>query len=1153
MPLRISTLGPFTIQRDDEEIPASVWGNRQTRTILKVLLTRRGHVVSTEQLTDILWPDDDSDAALNRLHVRVSQLRRALDSKTPFPYILTHKGGYSFSLDADCWIDAVEFEARAQWGRHCQENDNLAEAITAYETACTLYRGDFLEEDLYEDWAFVERERLRERFLTTLTELAECYARQGRYRHAIARCRQVLTADCYREAVYVRLMLYHYYAGEQAQALQAYERCRQLLADELGVEPLPDTITLAERIRDGTLWAAECAPHYPPPAYEGRLFEVPYSLGRAPFVGREREYAWLVEKWRDPKTKVILIEGEAGIGKSRLADEFMGYAATEGSTVLHSRMASSGGESPYALLITTLRPLLESRRGENIPPATLAALIPLFPMIRKWYPDLPTLPKLSARREHDRLFEAITALVQAHTPARTHTSAGSLLCVDDAHRAGAATLDLLTHLASDLTIVLVLRSEETPPDHPLRAMLQPLRQQGRAATLILKRLQPTAVQELIHQLAHSDLPTLTEQVITQTDGNPLFVVALLQHLFEEGALFVDTEGHWTASADIPLSLPTTVRETIEARLRRLGRDQRRIFDLAAVIGGEFDFALLQCASEEQEEQLLDTLDVLLEAGLLIEPRAVGRGELALSHSCYAEVAYDTLPQPRRRQLHRRIAKALLGLYRDDPTRNAELAYHHYSGGQSAAAIQFAIRAGEHALHLYVGQQAANHFADAFQWTKEADATLDPEQLAALHVNWATALRRSGQYDDALSHYSIALPYTQGELKQEAIYQICALGAMRGGSLAEFNRLAPTLEQELAGSGDTWALALLRCTQGFLAAFQGKSTRARACTAEGWRIGRRLVARGEEIPALRLARAYFGLARCHEWWADWQRAIRYADKAMALYTIHNDLNGITASHTTLGGAYYGLGEWGQALSHIEQCHSLAADAGDSRAQGEALFQSGLIHLEQGDWTKTEMFARQILVIAEPIGDILRQIFGYFLLARLAIHRGTPQDAIPTLKAIGQLARAADAMTILAQAQPFLAEAHLLAGDVETALTMAREGSNLARQCGLKRERGQAKRILGEALAQSGRPSGAECNFLEALAQAERIGCRYDLAKAQHSLGKLYLEQEAFAKATAHLNAATSIFENLGAKQDAIAPRQLLSTVARSTRSGQPSNE
>jgi DNA-binding SARP family transcriptional activator len=109
MSLRISALGPFKIQRDEEEIPASAWGSQQTRTILKVLLTRRGHVVSADQLVDILWPHDDPDAAHNRLHVRVSQLRRTLDPENPSAYILTHRGGYSFNLETDCWIDAVEF------------------------------------------------------------------------------------------------------------------------------------------------------------------------------------------------------------------------------------------------------------------------------------------------------------------------------------------------------------------------------------------------------------------------------------------------------------------------------------------------------------------------------------------------------------------------------------------------------------------------------------------------------------------------------------------------------------------------------------------------------------------------------------------------------------------------------------------------------------------------------------------------------------------------------------------------------------------------------------------------------------------------------------------------------------------------------------
>jgi LuxR family maltose regulon positive regulatory protein len=323
----IRLLGAFEVSRDGQPLTAGDWRNQQTRTILKLLLTRQGRVVPADQLLELLWPEADPDTARRSLHVRISQLRRALDPDNPDAYILTVEGGYVFNPGADCRIDAIEFEARAQWGRRCQESGNLAEAITAYETARSLYRGDLLEEDLYEDWAFAERERLRECFLTLLIEVAECYARQGHYRRAITRCREVLATDPCRESVYVHLMLYHYYAGEQDLALRVYERCCQVLSDELGVEPLPQTTALYEQIVRRQVAPVDGAVRYPEPAYEGRLFEAPYSLGRTPFVGREREYAWLVERLREATVnggRVAVVAGEAGLGKTRLAEQALG-------------------------------------------------------------------------------------------------------------------------------------------------------------------------------------------------------------------------------------------------------------------------------------------------------------------------------------------------------------------------------------------------------------------------------------------------------------------------------------------------------------------------------------------------------------------------------------------------------------------------------------------------------------------------------------------------------------------------------------------------------------------------------------------------------------------------------------------------------------
>jgi LuxR family maltose regulon positive regulatory protein len=251
--LKIILFGRFEVHRAGQPLTAREWRSQQNRTLFKVLLARRGHVVTADQLLDTFWPKEDPVATRRRLHVRISQLRLTLDPTRLAAYILTVDGGYTLNPDAAIWIDADVFEAHVDRARYHQKNGELAQAVQSYEAARALYRGDFLEENLYADWAYAERERLRECFLSTLTELAECYARQGHYRQAIDRCRQVLASESCREAIYVRLMLYHYQAGERIQALQAYQRCRQILADELGVQPLPATTRLAEQIHSGTL------------------------------------------------------------------------------------------------------------------------------------------------------------------------------------------------------------------------------------------------------------------------------------------------------------------------------------------------------------------------------------------------------------------------------------------------------------------------------------------------------------------------------------------------------------------------------------------------------------------------------------------------------------------------------------------------------------------------------------------------------------------------------------------------------------------------------------------------------------------------------------------------------------------------------------
>jgi DNA-binding SARP family transcriptional activator len=1078
-----------------------------------MLLARRGRVVPADQLLDILWPDDDPDTARRRLHVRISQLRSALDPGDSSAYVLTVEGGYVFDGEADCWIDVAEFEAHAQRGRRCQASGDLVEAITAYETARGLYQGDFLEEELYEDWAFAERERLRASYLTMLTELAEAYAQQGRYRRAIACCREVLVADACRESVYVRLMLYYYYAGERPRALSAYERCRQVLAEELDVEPLPSTHALAAQIRDGTLWTADDAPRYPPPAYEGRLFDVPYSLGHTPFVGREREYAWLVEQWRAAQAGAILIEGEAGVGKSRLVDEFLGYAAAEGALVLQSWVGPAGA-LPYAPVVAALRPLLGQAEMQDMPGTALAALAVLFPEVGELQPGLPPLPEAAVEQERERLFGAVETLVRARAPA------GALLHVDDAHRADAASLELLARLAGSLTVVLSCRSEETPAGHPLREVLRALRREGCLAELVLQPLPGTAVQSLIGQLGQGELAALAEAVTARTGGNPLFVVASLQHMFEKGVLYIDAQGRWATADDVALSLSPTVRKTIEARLHRLSGEVRRVFDLAAVVGGEFDFVLLQQASRMGETPLLDSLDALLETGLLVEPRAAGRAEFAMAHGCYAEVAYDTLPRVRRRRLHRSVAEAMEATAPDLDAAAPTLAHHFEQAGDGSRAFGWLVRAGDaataryahtealalyqRAIDLAAGETApvwermgrtAHHlarYADGAQYYEQALACWQAsgdvvEQIRASYA-LAECRRELSQYELAAMHARAGLAMAlalSGEPALVAQGHIVLSNALRSGQLAPAEVFRQHLEQALAVArpAEEWSLVgEATFWLGVVTVNAGDAASALAYDREALACFRRVGHSGWEAICLNNL-AYHALLAGQA-----EQALEMAQEGLALARRIDSLNSQGWLLSTLGEVQTHLGLLEAARATLEEGLALVTRWGPRRLRPGFLADLARVARAEQAWEAALAHLGQALALALE---------------------SAPQF-VPRLRVA-------------------LAETYLGQGDLVRAQAEARQAQEMAQQKGQRSVEGQAWRALGAMHAAAGREAEAGAAFARSLELLEDLGDVLEAARTRSAWGR-WLERQGDPRAGALLEAARQAFERCHAVVD-----------------------
>ncbi len=311
MGLRIDTLGAFRICHDEEPIPEAAWKAQKHKALLKILLTHRGHALTKEQLMEWLWPDLPPKSAARDLRIAVSQVRRVLEPNisrgSESTYVLTTESGYAWNIQSDYWLDAQEFETKCAALTRDFSISQLEEQIAQAEEAKVLYQGDYLEEDRYKEWTLAERERLKELYLTLLTQLAKAHSRMGRYGRAVELSREALTHDPCRENIWRELMRYHYHAGERTLAIQAYNECQAILDKELGVEPLPETSALHQQILKREV------PELP----RAVRHNLPQQFTR--FIGRDEELEEISQLLVDPDCRWVTLVGPGGIGKTRLA------------------------------------------------------------------------------------------------------------------------------------------------------------------------------------------------------------------------------------------------------------------------------------------------------------------------------------------------------------------------------------------------------------------------------------------------------------------------------------------------------------------------------------------------------------------------------------------------------------------------------------------------------------------------------------------------------------------------------------------------------------------------------------------------------------------------------------------------------------------
>jgi len=325
--LRIRLFGGLSLTWDERPLPPI--RSRLARSLFAYLVAYRHRGHSRELLAGIFWPDLPDATARRRLSQALWQIRRVLNPlPSPVPFLLSHADMVQFNVDAPYWLDVEEFQGACSKFEAAQATD-LGASILDLKRAVDLYRGDFLA-GFYEDWVAVERESLRETYLAALDRvLAWCKGR-GAYEEALVYARRLVAVDALHEQGHREVMRLCYLLGRHNDALQQYELCRAILAQELGVEPTAATTALYEEIATRAREAE--APHLPlsvgpPPS---PLLE---GTGQMPLVGREEERATLVgylEQALGGQGGLVLVEGEPGVGKTHLLQEVARDAAWRG-------------------------------------------------------------------------------------------------------------------------------------------------------------------------------------------------------------------------------------------------------------------------------------------------------------------------------------------------------------------------------------------------------------------------------------------------------------------------------------------------------------------------------------------------------------------------------------------------------------------------------------------------------------------------------------------------------------------------------------------------------------------------------------------------------------------------------------------------------
>jgi DNA-binding SARP family transcriptional activator/tetratricopeptide (TPR) repeat protein len=916
--IEVSLLGPPRVERDRVRL---TFETRKAVAVLALLSTTE-RARTRDALAEMLWPDNDPDHGRAALRRTLSDLRGVIGGEL----LESTRDHVRLVRGPGLAVDVHRFRELCRSGRA--------------DRAVELFRGDFLEglavrhAPDFEDWAQIEAAGLRRELTTALATVTRERQEAGELDAALEAARRWVATDPLHEPAHRALIRLYAATGDRAAALGQYRECVRTLSRELGVPPLSETKALYEEVNRGT---------YVMPAGAGtERPRVPAAAVRPPdppLVGRAAalETARAVYDAVDDDGRVVLVDGEPGIGKTRFAEELLVSVRRLGGRVVVGRAYEGEAGLAYAPVLEALGSRLDEDDGwlTALDPRVRVEAARLLPGLSEGRPA-EELPRSEGPGAESRflaaVWETLVAAVSGEQP--------GALFLDDVQWADDATRTLLAYglrrlAGRPLMLVLAWRP---PYDGALRSAAGAVTREGNAVALHLDRLTLADVQQMLRAARPETEPEESRRLWETTEGVPLLLV---EYLRDPGP---DSAG----------ALPSGAREVLRARLEPVSETGRQVLSAAAVLGRPFNLDTVRAVSGRTEEETVSALEEVVGYGLVVETADA----YDFAHHLLRAVVDDDTSLARRRLLHRRAAGV-------PGTSDAAAARHLQMAGRDAEAAEAFWRAGQQARAVFANAEALQHlraalamghpdrpavlrevgdvqvlagdYAGGLQSLEEAAATSRGSDLPVVEQRLGRLRHRMGDHVLAVAHLEAALGASPADgLAFRASVLVDLSQAVEScGDPARAESLAAQAREQAEAAGDPRAVGAARNVQGMLAASQRRHEEAmghfRACLALAAEVG---------DPELEVA-AMNNAALAHRSRGELDEALRLTGQALDLCSTIGDRHREAALHNNLADLLHDSGREEEAMAQLKRAVEAFADVGADPGAAEP--HAGVWHL------------------------------------------------------------------------------------------------------------------------------------------------------------------------------------------------------------------